>query len=452
MGAEHKVARPTALGFDVKMAIAREAGAWARRGRGIQAAAVRLGWPRIAPGLLAFGVLASMGVADGGLFPRSWRLGTFAFLTAAAAALLARERIVVRRLEWAAVGALAAFAVWITLSAEWGGNRSDGERALLYVAAVFAVLVLAERATVAHLLGGTVAGITAAATYGLAIYLFTSPPLDPFEGALLYQPLGYANALGIFVGVGALLAAGLSLAAHSWLGRAAALAPLAVLVPALLLTSSRGAWMAVVAGALGLALFRGTLRREVLALVGLVAAAFAAAAIVVSDDVGRLVSENRLRYWEIAWSDFQDNPWLGSGSGTFGNYLLTHDPTAPFSRTAHSLYLQSLAELGPVGLLLVLAAVACPLVALRGRRDPLVATAAAGYIGFAVHAGIDWDWEIPAATLAGLLCGAALLAATRDGAPALTTRMRVALAAAAIAIALFAASRVDVGGFGGFGH
>jgi O-antigen ligase len=289
------------------------------------------------------------------------------------------------------------------------------------------------------------AGITAASGYGLAIYLFTSPPLDAFEGALLYQPLGYANALGIFVGIGILLAAGLALAAPSWPTRAAAVAPLAMLVPALLLTSSRGAWIAVVAGSAMLALGHGPrVRRAVLTLVGLAAAAFALAIVSVSGDLGRVVSENRLRYWEIAWSDFRDNPLLGSGSGSFGNYLLTHDPTAPFSRTAHSLYLQSLAELGPLGLMLVLAAVSVPFVALAlaRRRDPLVATAAAGYTAFVIHAGIDWDWEIPAVTLAGFFCGAALLVATRDRAPVLTPRTRLVLAAAALAAAAFAALRI----------
>jgi O-antigen ligase len=168
------------------------------------------------------------------------------------------------------------------------------------------------------------------------------------------------------------------------------------------------------------------------------------------------VSENRLRYWELAWDDFTDHPLLGSGSGSFGDYLLTHDPSAPFSRTAHSLYLQSLAELGPLGLALVLAVVACPLVALllSRRRDPLVATAAAGYTAYVIHAGIDWDWEIPAVTLAGFFCGAALLVATRTEAPALTPRARVILAAVAVALAAFAALRLETGTspFGPFGH
>jgi O-antigen ligase len=193
--------------------------------------------------------------------------------------------------------------------------------------------------------------------------------------------------------------------------------------------------------------------RRVLAAVGLVAVAAAVAVVVVTDDLGRFVTENRLRYWKVAWADFRDHPLLGSGAGTFGDYLLAQESTVPFSRTAHSLYLQSLAELGPVGLALVLAALAGPLVglALARRRDPLVATAAAGYTAFVVHAGIDWDWEIPAVTLAGFFCGAALLVSSREGAQALTLRTRVALAAASISLAIFAALRLGTGSFGGIG-
>jgi hypothetical protein len=76
-------------------------------------------------------------------------------------------------------------------------------------------------------------------------------------------------------------------------------------------------------------------------------------------------------------------------------------------RDAHSLYLETLAELGLLGLALLGLALAPPLLAaFRGAS----AAAAGGYVAFLVHAGLDWDWELPAVTLAGLLCGAALIA------------------------------------------
>ena len=43
------------------------------------------------------------------------------------------------------------------------------------------------------------------------------------------------------------------------------------------------------------------------------------------------------------------------------------------------------------------------------RRHPLVPGAAGAYAAYLVHTGVDWDWELPAVTLAGLLCGAAIL-------------------------------------------
>ena len=57
------------------------------------------------------------------------------------------------------------------------------------------------------------------------------------------------------------------------------------------------------------------------------------------------------------------------------------------------------------------AALLGPLVAalvLRRRRG--VCLAACAYTVFVVHASFDWDWELPAVTVAGLWCGVALLA------------------------------------------
>jgi O-antigen ligase len=432
------------------VAIARGVSGWVRERPRVDELAARLGWPQVAPGLLSFAVLASVGIADGGLFPRTWRLGAFALFAVGAAALLARERIAVRPLEWAAPAALVAFAGWIAISAAWGGNPSESERAFLYVGAVFAVLVLAERASVAQLLAGALAGITVVTAYGLGIYLFTSPPLDPFEGSLLHQPLGYANALGILDAIGVLLAVGLAFAARRRSARAAALAPLVVLVPALLLTSSRGAWLALVVGLAALALLRGApIEQRALGLVLLAAGTAAVAVLAVTGDLTRLVSENRMRYWEVAWADYREHPLLGSGAGTFGEFWLDHGTGPGFTRTAHSLYLQSLAELGPVGLVLALAVVAVPLVALAlsPRRDPLVATATAGYVTYVVHAGVDWDWEMPAVTLAGLFCGASVLVATRpDVVRPLARPARRALVVTALAAAALAAMLLQTDG------
>jgi Flp pilus assembly protein TadD len=83
-----------------------------------------------------------------------------------------------------------------------------------------------------------------------------------------------------------------------------------------------------------------------------------------------------------------------------------------------------------------------PLVALQqARRHPFVPAAAGAYAAYLVHTGVDWDWELPAVTLAGLLCGASILLATRRWRPAkpLSPPTRFAVATIAVVTAGFAA-------------
>ena len=85
--------------------------------------------------------------------------------------------------------------------------------------------------------------------------------------------------------------------------------------------------------------------------------------------------------------------------------------SADFTTDAHSIYLETLAELGIVGGLLLAALYGTVLAGLaRGTRaapgDPGVAAAAAVLAAFAIHAGVDWDWEMPAATLPALIMAA----------------------------------------------
>jgi hypothetical protein len=52
-------------------------------------------------------------------------------------------------------------------------------------------------------------------------------------------------------------------------------------------------------------------------------------------------------------------------------------------------------------------------VAVATRRQTHVPVAGAAYVTFPVHAGLEWNWEMPATTLAGLACAAALLGSAR---------------------------------------
>jgi tetratricopeptide (TPR) repeat protein len=118
-----------------------------------------------------------------------------------------------------------------------------------------------------------------------------------------------------------------------------------------------------------------------------------------------------------------------------------HRPSGPNVRDAHNLYVETLAELGPVGLALLVAALALPLsAALRVRSDPLAPAALAAYVGFLVHASWDWDWELPAVTLSALFCALSLLVlARRDSSlRTLSPRFRIAAVGALLVPAAFA--------------
>jgi len=130
-----------------------------------------------------------------------------------------------------------------------------------------------------------------------------------------------------------------------------------------------------------------------------------------------LRSNGRRQTWAAAWHEFEADRWTGSGAGDFGRYWRQHRAITLTVSDAHSLYLETLGELGPIGLVLLAVGLGLPLaIGVRARRHPLVPCALAAYAGFLAHAGVDWDWELPAVMFAGLICGAALLAAARRGA------------------------------------
>lgn len=149
----------------------------------------------------------------------------------------------------------------------------------------------------------------------------------------------------------------------------------------------------------------------------------------------------RADYWRVAWDEYAAQPWLGAGAGSFERAWVQSRPTAFYARDAHNVYLEMLAELGPVGLALVAVALLTPMAALpRARRRPLVAWAAGAYVAFLVHAGLDWDWEVPAVTVTALFCGAGVLVHARpEGAGhLLTRRVRAGALAALLPVAAFA--------------
>jgi O-Antigen ligase len=122
------------------------------------------------------------------------------------------------------------------------------------------------------------------------------------------------------------------------------------------------------------------------------------------------VQSNRYAYWKAAARAFADHPLRGEGSGSFRAIWLRERPFRESVRDAHSLYLETAAELGLVGLLALGCLIAgCVLAGIRA--GPPAAGAIAALVAFALHAGIDWDWELPAFVLVALALAGRLIAA-----------------------------------------
>jgi O-antigen ligase len=151
-----------------------------------------------------------------------------------------------------------------------------------------------------------------------------------------------------------------------------------------------------------------------------------------------LSGQNRSDYWRVALDEYEANAPLGSGAGTYDVYWTRERSIGVGAHDAHSLYVETLAELGPVGLAILVAALAVPLAALAAvRRRPFAAGLAGAYGAFLVHAGLDWDWELVTVTLAAFACAAALTD-TGNGTVALGAAARRIAAAAAAALVLAA--------------
>jgi hypothetical protein len=121
----------------------------------------------------------------------------------------------------------------------------------------------------------------------------------------------------------------------------------------------------------------------------------------------------RYQFWESAIDASETATLKGIGPGTFELWWARHATYNGYVRNAHSLYLESLAELGVVGLLLIGGFVfgVLGIGAARAMRAPpeqrmALAGATAGAAGFAMAAALDWVWQLGALAAAFMLLAA----------------------------------------------
>ena len=117
----------------------------------------------------------------------------------------------------------------------------------------------------------------------------------------------------------------------------------------------------------------------------------------------------RWQFWTSAVEEWKRDPVLGGGAGSFEQWWAEHSTISYFVRDAHSLYAETLGELGLVGLGLLALFVAASLVmgiraVLRSATENRVTAAAlfALFVAYLVAAGVDWMWELTAVTALGL--------------------------------------------------
>jgi O-Antigen ligase len=154
---------------------------------------------------------------------------------------------------------------------------------------------------------------------------------------------------------------------------------------------------------------------------------------------------DRYDYWRVALVEFRSAPVGGVGAGNYQPGYYRHRKTTEAITQPHSLELQTLAELGLVGGLLLAAFLGAVAIGLgrtaRAARHDLLARGTAVAAGgtftvWLVQTSVDWMHLIPGLTAMALGAAVALVARPSAATGALAGRARVATIAAAAAIAI----------------
>jgi tetratricopeptide (TPR) repeat protein len=149
-------------------------------------------------------------------------------------------------------------------------------------------------------------------------------------------------------------------------------------------------------------------------------------------------SSGRWQQWASVVDEFESAPGIGRGAGSYEAWWAQHGTLKGFVKDAHSLYLETLGELGIVGFLLIVGAFLTGLVAgvrralaAAGEERLAIAAIWAGFVAYAFAAGIDWMWEMTVVSVVGIaLLGLLTSSATAVvSGPARELRLRWTIAA-----------------------
>lgn len=158
---------------------------------------------------------------------------------------------------------------------------------------------------------------------------------------------------------------------------------------------------------------------------------------------GSAAGQSRYQFWSAAVDQNASKPLIGTGSGTFEYWWTRNGDVPEVVHDTHSLYMQTLGELGIVGLLILAAFLAVILVGggrnvVRFRRRSELAAAFAGCVAFCLTAVADWMWQIPVIAVAFLILCAVLVSAEERDEHGEAVGLRPPLRIAAVLIAVVA--------------
>jgi len=116
----------------------------------------------------------------------------------------------------------------------------------------------------------------------------------------------------------------------------------------------------------------------------------------------------RWQFWSSAIDQSREHPVVGEGAGSYEHWWAEHASFTYSLKDAHSLYLETLGELGLVGFLLLVALVLAGISIgvqrsrrLAGEARVTAAALTAVFAAYATSAGLDWIWELTAVSVVG---------------------------------------------------
>jgi O-antigen ligase len=288
-----------------------------------------------------------------------------------------------------AIGAvLVLFLAWAGLSFFWAEapmNAAEATYRFALNAVLFLIVYTAIRTQrdAMRVLAAFVIGAAGAMLYGVA----TGTDPSPYgEAARLAGENQNANELASTLVAALALSLGLAFVSRrSPALRTAALAAAVISMSGIVLTVSRSGLVALGVAAIAAIIFAGRWRPKVVALSATVAALAVIyfAAFAPSEARERVTTieggTGREDIWKVAWRMVEDHPVRGVGAGNFEvtsiHYVLApgvlrrDDFLVDTQKVAHNAYLGALAELGVVGLALlvalILAVIVCGVKAIR---------------------------------------------------------------------------------------